>query len=427
MVSQLGGGDGNSASVIDEISKPLAFGKNGPDLRFRQSELFGDGGAAWQASCVHIGHHDGIDDLRRALPAPTTNQTSLVNAIQSAPASPISVVLTNQSSVAAVNAILPQLIGEIYPSVAGAMLEDSRYIRNAAMDRIEDATCGDLLTATRDCGTNPVRLWGSVIGAWAHDNGAANVAAMSRTSGAVLFGVDTTLNDFWRAGLLTGYGLTHFEMNDRSSTATSEDVHLGFYVGTLPGQFAVKFGALRTWHHVETGRSVVSAGFYDHLEADYHAVTTQVFGEAGYRLASTDDKVQPFVNVTYVDNRAGDFSESGGAAALSAQGGNNGVVLTTLGLHLNNTLSMGTVKIAAKGTLGWRNASGDTTPSATFTIGGSTPYRIDGLPVSRNALTMKADIETLLGEAVTFGLSADGQVGRDKAAMGLQARLVVNF
>jgi len=40
---------------------------------------------------------------------------------------------------------------------------------------------------------------------------------------------------------------------------------------------------------------------------------------------------------------------------------------------------------------------------------------------------MKADIETLLGEAVTFGLSADGQVGRDKAAMGLQARLVVNF
>jgi|GEM_PF-1128543 len=365
--------------------------------------------------------------LVAALTAPTTSQISLANAIQSAPASPVSVALTNLPSVAALNALLPQLTGEFYPSVAGAMLEDSRYLRNAATDRIDDASCGDKLVATKDCSSNPVRLWSSAIGAWAHDNSAAGVAAMSRTSGGMLFGADTTYNDFWRAGLLTGYGVTHFEMNNRASTATSEDLHLGFYTGSLPGPLAVKLGAMRTWHHVAAGRSASITGFYNHLDADYHAATTQVFGEAGYRLAATGNKVQPFANVTYVNNRAGDFSESGGAAALSAQGSNNDMVLSTLGLHLNDTLTMGTAKIAAKGTLGWRHASGDTTPATDFTIGGSTPYRIDGLPVSRNALMMKADIETAINGAVTFGLSADGQFSRDKAAMGLQARLAVNF
>lgn len=362
-----------------------------------------------------------------ALMAPTANQTSLMNAIQAAPTSPISTVLNNLPSVAALNALMPQLTGEIYPSLASAILEDSRYIRNAAIDRIEDASCDRNLNGTKDCGAHPLRLWSSAIGAWAHDNSGGDVASMSRTTGGMLFGADATYNDFWRAGLLTGYGITHYEMNDRSSNATSEDIHLGFYAGTRPGPLAIKFGALRTWHHVKAGRSVGVTGFYDHLEANYHTATSQVFGEAGYRIAATDNKVQPFINVTYATTSASDFSESGGTAALNAQGNTNSRMQTTLGVHLNGTLTVGSTKIAAEGTLGWRHASGDTTPVSDFTIGGGNAYRIDGRPAARNALTAKADIEMALSEAAIFGLSADGQFARDGSAVGLTARLAVHF
>lgn len=369
--------------------------------------------------------------LAVAVPATSANQSALVNGIQSAPTSPINAALTNLPSVAAVTAALPQLTGELHPSMAGAMMEDSRYLRNAAIGRLEDAPCAQDRPQQDDaqagCGTNPTRFWSSGIGAWGHGNSAGEAASLTRSTGGVLFGVDTTYNNFWRAGLLTGYGLSHFEMNDRASSATSDDYHLGFYVGTLPGQAAVKLGALRTWHHISSRRSVNMPGLFNQLDANYHATTTQVFGEAGYRIAATENKVQPFINVTHVSNDVASFSESGSAAALTEQGGGNSAVLSTLGLHLGDVFPLGTARIVAKGTIGLRHASGDTTPGADFEIGGGSAYRINGLPIARNALTAQADIEARLADGVTFGVSGDGEVSNGAMALGLQARLVASF
>lgn len=366
--------------------------------------------------------------LAAAVPVASANQSALVNGIQSAPSSAISAVLTNMPSVAAVSAALPQLTGELHPTIAGAMTEDSRYLRNATIDRLEDASCAQSrLKPTDTCSAVRTRFWSNVIGAWAHNNSVGEVASLSRTTGGMLFGVDTTANDFWRAGLLTGLGVSHYEMNDKASTATSDDTHLGFYIGTLPGQAAVKLGALRTWHHISTRRSVNITGLFNQLDAGYHATTTQVFGEGGYRIAATDNKVQPFINLTHVSNDVGSFGESGGAAALAGENSDTNVLFSTLGVHLNDEFELSTTRIVAKGTLGWQNASGDRTPATDFTIGGGSAYRIDGLPTARNALIARADIEAQLTDQITFGFSGDGQVSNGAGAMGLQARLTVSF
>lgn len=372
-----------------------------------------------------------VMSLNAGVQNPSANQLALANAIQTAGTGPVFAALTNLPSLAALGSALQQLTGEIYPSMAGAMLEDSRHLRNATIGRLQDAPCtgtrAQRSDADENCGANSTRFWSSAIGAWAHNESAADVASMNRLMGGMLFGVDTTLDDVVRVGLLAGYGASHFEMNGRASSATSDDYHLGLYAGMFPGQMSFKLGATRTWHHVSASRTVNFAGLRDHLNADYHARTTQVFGEASYRIAATKDKVQPFVNIGYVDNRTGDFSESGGAAALTAHGGDTRLVLSTLGVHLNDAFRVGTTETTVKGMLGWQRASGDTTPRSDFQIDGSGAYRIDGLPVARNALVAKASAEMALGHAARFGLSSDVQLSQSTAALGLQARLTVDF
>lgn len=361
----------------------------------------------------------------------SANQLALATAIQTAGTGPVFTALTNLPSLAALGSALQQLTGEIYPSIAGAMLDDSRLLRNAAIGRLQDEPCAGARPlrdgAAEDCRGNALRFWGNAIGAWANSESEGGVASMNRMTGGVLLGMDTTLDEVLRVGVLAGYGMSDFDMKDRASSAASDDYHLGVYAGTHPGQMSVKLGATRTWHHVSANRTVDFAGLRNHLDADYHARTTQLFGEASYRIAATKDKVEPFVNIAYADNRTGDFSESGGAAALTAHGGDTRLVLSTLGVHLSDTVQIRAMETALKGTLGWRHASGDTTPRRDFEIDGSGAYRIDGLPVPRHAMVAKASAEVAISENTRFGLSGDMQLSQNTAALGLQARLEIRF
>lgn len=373
--------------------------------------------------------------LTAAVTSGSTNQTNLANGIQSAPTSGILNVLANMPSVAAVSALLPQLTGELHASVAGAMLDDSRYLRNAAIERLRDARCGSggsdagqtATDAKVTCGKGPWRTWSSAFGTWAHGNSAGDAASIGRTTGGVLVGADGTLNDFWRGGLLSGYAQSHYEIDGLRSSATSEDYHLGFYLGTLPGDFALRLGGFRTWHHITSSRAVAASGFTDHLDGDYHAVTGQAFIEAGYRLPATAGKVEPFVNLAHVDSRLPSFSETGGSAALTSTGKSNSVTLATLGVHGQTYFMFGDMQVSTRGTIGWRHAGGDTTPQARFEIGGGSAFDINGLPITRNALVAKADIDMVMSHGMSLGISGDGQFGGGQTALGLQARLAVQF
>ncbi|MBN9245369.1 MAG: autotransporter-associated beta strand repeat-containing protein, partial [Mesorhizobium sp.] len=107
---------------------------------------------------------------------------------------------------------LSQLSGEIHASAKGALLEDSRFLRDAVNERLRAAFDGVGAAATpvlaygetgKDGGataavghalapadTGGVAAWGSVFGSWSSMDGDGNAAKLSRSAGGFFTGID---------------------------------------------------------------------------------------------------------------------------------------------------------------------------------------------------------------------------------------------
>src|SRR3546814_9920318 len=72
-----------------------------------------------------------------------------------------------------------QLSGEIHASTRSALIEDSRFVRQAIWDRLrstgQDSRGG---------------AWGQAIGSWGHLGGNGNAARLDRSTGGILMGLD---------------------------------------------------------------------------------------------------------------------------------------------------------------------------------------------------------------------------------------------
>ncbi|MBK3746203.1 autotransporter outer membrane beta-barrel domain-containing protein, partial [Paraburkholderia aspalathi] len=136
------------------------------------------------------------------------------------------------------------LSGEIHASAKTALIEDSRFVRDAANDRVR-AAFGDIGASAApviayDHGgpvavaatTEALAVWGQGFGSWGHNDSNGNAARLDHDTGGFLAGADTQVFDSWRLGLLAGYSRSNFDVHDRGSSGTSDNVHLGLYGGT---------------------------------------------------------------------------------------------------------------------------------------------------------------------------------------------------
>ncbi|MDQ0396421.1 autotransporter domain-containing protein [Labrys monachus] len=335
-----------------------------------------------------------------------------------------------------------QLSGEVHASLAGQMIEDSRFVREAALDRLRDAFCATGfgasparpdaggITAGAGCEADPGRFtaWGHAFGAWGHAGTDGNAASSSRSIGGFVAGLDAPIFDDWRAGLLAGYSQSNVDVDARGSSATSDDYTLGLYGGRQWGALALRLGGAYTWHDIDTSRTVAFGGFAGYPQASYHASTAQAFGELGYRLTSGGIGLEPFANLAYVNQHVDGFTEEGSAAALTASGRNEGVTFSTLGFHLAGTFETAGLPVTARATLGWRHAYGETTPTSLFAFsGGSSQFEVAGLPVTRDAAIVDAGLDVHLTPSTTFGVSYGGQFGRNAIDQSAKGTLTVDF
>ncbi|MBP2444336.1 outer membrane autotransporter protein [Rhizobium leguminosarum] len=230
------------------------------------------------------------------------------------------------------------LSGEIHASASGRLMEDDRFVREAALDRLRDAERGK----QGDTG-----LWMRGFGSWGTFDGDGNAAAFDRDIGGFVVGADNEFSTDVTIGLLGGYSRSTFQLGDsRHSSGSSDNYQLGLYGGTQWGNFAFRAGTAYTWHELETSRSVDFDGFSDRLEADYSAQTAQAFGEFAYRIETGDTPAgalafEPFANLAYVNLATDGFDESGGAAALTGRDDDSGVTFTTLGVRASTQVSGG--------------------------------------------------------------------------------------
>lgn len=331
------------------------------------------------------------------------------------------------------------LSGEIRASAKTALAEDSRFIRDAATDRIR-AAFGDVgasfmpVMAYGETGPVPAApttdrfaVWGQGFGAWGRTDSDGNAAKLKTSTGGFLMGADAPVFDTWRLGIMAGYSRTSFDVKDRNASGSSDNYHLGLYGGARWGNLGLRSGLAYTWHDISTSRSVAFPGFADSLKGNYDAGTFQAFGELGYRIDTSVAAFEPFANLAYVSLRSDGFGEQGGAAALTSAAQTTNTTFTTLGLRASAGFTLGTFDATARGMIGWRHAFGDTVPLSTLAFAGSDAFTVAGVPIARNAAIVEAGLDLAIAATTTLGLSYSGQLASDAQQHSFKANLKFRF
>jgi outer membrane autotransporter protein len=421
------------------------FGSVTQNLLFLYAQLAYDGGDGNDVTLEMI-----RNDLAFAGVGQTRNQRATGAAVDALGNGNVlwrSIALTSDPDIARKS--FDALSGEIHASARTALIDDSRFVRDAINDRIRAAFdgvgsavvpvlaygetgTGDGATAAighalAPADTASLAAWGSAFGSWGSTDGDGNAAGLDHSVGGFFTGIDGLVTDDVRLGIMTGYSHSSFDVDGRGSSGESDNYHLGIYGGGQWRALGMRAGAAYTWHNVSTARSVAIPGFADNLTADYNAGTFQAFGEAGYRIDTAAVSFEPFANLAYVNLHTDSFTEKGGAAALHADGQTTDTTFTTLGVRASTDFVLCGTNVKARGMIGWRHAFGDTTPLATLAFAGSNTFAIAGVPIPRDSAVVEAGLDLNLSPSATLGLSCTGQLASGAQVHGFKANLAIKF
>ncbi len=424
--------DGRLSGAFDDVTSDFAFLT--PELRYD-----------YDAGTVDL--RLARNDREFASAAFTRNQIATANAIESiglwAGHGVYDAIAQLPDDVPLIRASFDQLSGEVHASMKNALLDESRFVRDAATDRLR-AAFGDTAASAATVlnyengqpqqvspTTDGLAVWGQSFGSWGKTDSDGNAASLKRSTGGFLFGVDAPAFDNWRFGLMTGYSRTRADVSKRASSGNSDNVHLGAYGGSswklAENTLSLRAGIAHTWHDIETRRSVSLPGFNDSLKSDYRAGTFQAFGDLGYRIDLAPLSFEPFVNLAHTRLHTQGFGEQGGAATLHGKAQSTDVTFATLGLRSSAQRETAVGTATLNGTLGWRQAMGDTTPLSTHAFSAGDAFTVAGTPLAKGALQLEAGVKVALTPSASVGLSYEGQVSDRTQQHGVKAGFSFSF
>jgi fibronectin-binding autotransporter adhesin len=360
---------------------------------------------------------------------------------------------------------LTQLAGDIHPSLRSSLIDDSHFVRDAAVNRLRSAfgvgsagaaplaadTRSDVgadaqgttqagpngvaeaagVPATGTAGALPVAhdrgtsVWSYTFGAWTRTQSDGNASSLSDATSGELVGVDTGIGNGWRVGGLAGVSFNKLD----SSTGTSnlDNYHLGLYAGRQWERLGLRLGGAYSWHSIDTSRNVAFGSFANHLSSSYDGGTAQVFGELGYRLEAGRYAFEPYADLAYVRLHTDGFNESGGAAALSGAGDSSGTTLSTLGLRASTAFAIGRVAANASAAVGWRHAWGAVATQTDVRFAGGDVFEVGGLPLDRDVATLDLGMDFVLSRNVSARVAYAGQYGARYQQHAIQGKVAWVF
>ncbi|WP_426702014.1 autotransporter-associated beta strand repeat-containing protein [Rhodanobacter sp. Col0626] len=316
-----------------------------------------------------------------------------------------------------------QLSGVIHASTRKALIDDSRYVRDA----IDRHLLGLGHDVNEGATADGLSVWTSAWGHGGHDADDGNAATLQANGSGLLFGADLPLGNS-RLGVVLGHGQNSTQSNSVGSSAHVLGNHASLYGSSAFGAFALRAGVAYAWQDVHSNRTVAFGNYSDRLTSQHHAQTAQAYVEGGYRFdVSLNQQLEPFVNLARVRVHDDALREGGGDAALALDGNSTSVNTATLGLR--DTLALDAAAgIHAHASLGWQQAWGDLTPvsSMRFVAGGDS-FAIAGMPVARHAVTTDLGIDFKLAKNVTVDASYLGQFASGVRDQGARMSLTVTF
>jgi outer membrane autotransporter protein len=348
------------------------------------------------------------------------------------------------------------LSGEIHATVAGALADDSRYVREAVLGRLMQASHrGESLAAggpqvalidsqamTLGDGASlydgksliepapaPLAFWTRAFGAWGDFDTDGNAASADRDLGGFISGMDAQVSGSLRVGVATGASFSNVSVDARYSGADVESYHLGGYASGMMESFALRGGGMWSWNSIETSRAVVFPGFFERQQADYHAGTGQFFGEIAYPSEVAGIAVEPFGGLAFVSVSADSFRERGGAlASLRNVDLDHNVGYATLGLRAAKTMVWGEKEITPHLSVAWLHAFDEMTPGATLAFATTgIGFDVAGVPLAEDSVLLDAGLDFALSNRVSAGISYAGQYADDVSDNAVKGRLTWLF
>ncbi|MFZ5657452.1 MAG: autotransporter domain-containing protein [Pseudomonadota bacterium] len=369
----------------------------------------------------------GLDVTRGqalASAATTRNQAAVATAADamatSAPLLRSLVQLFPQQAQAAFDA----LSGEAHASARNVLVEASRHVRDAALDR-------SLMAAAPDAdaeGRTAVWAQGLSTGGKVFADG--NGASVQAQGSGLLLGVDHAFAGGWTLGALAGSSRDDLGVADRASRGDVESKHVAVYGGGQVAGIGLRGGIAWARNDVDMQRRVAFADVDQTLRADTRADSLQGFVEAGYRVDLGTVSITPFAQFAHVRVEGDGFTETGGSAALTVEGGDSRVNLSTAGLRLAADLAgsgqtPGWLQLRAG--LGWRHASGDLAAPTRAAFAGAPSFVVEGATLAETATVAEAGIGAWVGERTLVEFGYTGQFADEARDHGATARVSVQF
>ena len=351
----------------------------------------------------------------------TRNQIATGTALDTLPpANPVVVSVATLSLTDAARAF-DQLSGEAYASAQAALANDSRYPREAALDRVDAAFAAiDALKAGHRS------IWGQGFGGMSSIAGDGNAAPLGGGTGGLLFGTDGVLDDM-PVSLFGGFSASHFGLAGRGSEVAMQSFHFGASAGREMAGVRVKGGAIGSLAGITVNREVRFAGFSDSTAASYAEATGQLFAELSYAIAADTATLEPFGRLVLVGVSGGNYAETGGSAALSGRSDGYGLALATLGLAASTDFALADdLTVHARGRIGLQQGFGGA-PTATNQFAGSDSFTIAGTPAGGTTLLFDAELSASLTPATTLSVGYSGAVGSSGGSGALKATLSGEF
>ncbi|MFU0760322.1 Extracellular serine protease [Serratia marcescens] len=358
--------------------------------------------------------------------AQTANERAVAAAADAlAAGNPVYESILNSGTAGEARQAFRQLSGQIHADIASALVNDSRYLREALNGRLRQA---EGLASSSAIKADEDGAWAQLLGAWDHASGDANATGYQASTYGVLVGLDSAAAADWRLGVATGYTRTSLH-GGYGSKADSDNYHLAAYGDKQFGALALRGGAGYTWHRIDTKRSVNYGMQSDRDTAKYSARTEQLFAEAGYSVKGEWLNLEPFVNLAYVNFENNGIAESGGAAALRGDKQHTDATVSTLGLRADTAwqVSPGTT-VALRSELGWQHQYGGLERGTGLRFnGGNAPFVVDSVPVSRDGMVLKAGAEVAVNENASLSLGYGGLLSQNHQDNSVNAGFTWRF
>ncbi|MBV4474810.1 autotransporter serine peptidase EprS [Pseudomonas botevensis] len=311
-----------------------------------------------------------------------------------------------------------QLSGEIYPALGSVLINDSRQLRNAIGERLHDAP------------TAHSNGWIKALGAWGTTDSRHDTAGYNTSIGGLLAGVDGALDEQTRIGLVTGYSDSSLSQGSGThSSAKVDSYHLGAYVGHDIGAWRLSSGAAYSWHRADVKRDLQYGDVSARQKAKVDAATTQVFGEAAYRLPVQTMALEPFANLAYVHLDTDGFTEKGDAAALKSGDDQRDAVLSTLGIRAIKRFDLTSAHtLDLSGHVGWQHSLTDIESEQHLRFAsGSAPYTVESSPQVRDAALVGVQASLALSRDVRVNVDYSGQLASREKHHGVGLSLNWQF